>query len=359
MAKPPAEPKQMPGARGRRPVAELFAAAGPLVGLLFIVLIFFLYDLADDFVASDGLRKFLLVFDASNMKLVAVQSTIVGVAALGMTIVIVSGGIDLSTGSSIALGTVVIALGMTGIPWAGGNEPIVIGTFAALVAGVVTCSIAGAVNGIVITGFRIVPFIVTLGMMSVARGLAKLFAAENKIPCDETWVSRALWVDRSPGAHIWELPWGVWLLIALAAATWALLRFTVFGRHIFAIGSNERTAILCGVKVSRSKVAIYSLAGFFTGIAAVLEFSTLNSGDPTTSVGKELDVIAAVVIGGGSLAGGKGSIPGTLAGAFIIGLLRNACVLYDLPNTVQEIAIGVIIVSAAAMDRIHSRRVGA
>ncbi|HLU49764.1 MAG TPA: hypothetical protein VK116_16810, partial [Planctomycetota bacterium] len=183
-------------ARLRRSPAELLQAAGPLLGLLFIILVFFLYDVVPD----GSVEKFVTVFNVSNLKIVATQATVIAVAALGMTIIIVSGGIDLSPGSAIALGTVAIALGMRGFVPPGAEEPIVLGVTGSLALGVVTCVLVGFVNGAVITGFRIVPFIVTLGMMSVARGTAKLLADERKIPCDETWVSRLLWVDRSPTA---------------------------------------------------------------------------------------------------------------------------------------------------------------
>jgi ribose/xylose/arabinose/galactoside ABC-type transport system permease subunit len=333
-------------------IRRVLTSGGPFLGFAFIALIFFLYDLA----GPKPLERFEQVFEIGNLKLVAAQATIVAVGALGMTIVIIAGGIDLSPGSSIALGTVVVALVFRGSLGDDAAGDTAWSTSIAALAGIATCAAIGFFNGWVITAFRIVPFIVTLGVMSIARGLAKLLAGEKKVPCPESWLSGLLWVDRSPDASVWALPPGVWTLVALAIVIAVVLRETVFGRHVFAIGSNESTAVLCGVPVRRRKVEIYALSGVFVGIAAVLEFATLNSGDPSTAVGKELDIIAAVVIGGGSLNGGKGSVLGTVVGAFIIRFLRNGCVIYAIPNTVQEIVIGAIIVTAAALDGLQTRR---
>ena len=199
--------------------------------------------------------------------------------------------------------------------------------------------------------FKIVPFIATLGMMSIARGLAKLFSGEQKISAPETWLNELLY-----GEGLGLFTRGVIILVVLAIILWAVLKFTVFGRYVFAIGSNETAARLCGLRVEGQKVLVYMLAGLFFGAAAVMEFSTLGNGDPSTAIGKELDIIAAVVIGGGSLSGGKGSVVGSLVGAYIISLLRNGCVLYDIPNPVQEIVTGVIIIAAVAIDQLLLRR---
>ena len=151
------------------------------------------------------------------------------------------------------------------------------------------------------------------------------------------------------------VPPGVWLTILLAVAVAALLQFTVFGRHVLAIGSNEPTARLCGVAVDRVKVAVYALASALAAVAGVLQFAYLTVGDPTTALGMELDVIAAVVIGGASLTGGRGSVAGTLIGALIMTAVANGCTKLELPNWVQEIVTGVIIVAAVAIDRLRRR----
>jgi ribose transport system permease protein len=145
-------------------------------------------------------------------------------------------------------------------------------------------------------------------------------------------------------------------MILFAVAMAVLLRYTVFGRHVFAIGSNEATARLCGVRTARTKIVFYTAAGLFCGLAGVMEFSRLTVGDPTVAVGLELDIIAAVVIGGGSLSGGEGSILGSMIGVFIMAFLRNGCTMMGWPNYIQEIIIGAIIVAAVALDQIRHRR---
>jgi ribose transport system permease protein len=286
---------------------------------------------------------------ARNLETIARQTTIVGMAALGMTLVIISGGIDLSVGSVVALSTVVIA-------WLlqhGGAGPVT-----AAVGGVAAAAFFGLISGLLITRLRVVPFIVTLGMMLVVRGTAKGIGQNQKIDVDPAllkWLDELLAsVGREQG---WMLvPPGVWLLIILAVTMAALLRYTRLGRHTFAIGSNEQTARLCGVAVERVKVLVFTLGGAFAGLAGLMQFSRLTVGDPTVAVGLELDVIAAVVIGGGSLGGGEGSILGALVGALIMTVIASGCTQMGLPNWVQEIITGAIIISAVALDRLRHRR---
>ena len=284
-----------------------------------------------------------------NMEMIARQTTIVGVAALGMTMVIISGGIDLSVGSIVALSTVVIAwlLRYTGA------SPLM-----AAVGGVAASAFFGLVSGLLITRLRVVPFIVTLGMMLVVRGAAKGIGREQKIDVDP---ERLAWLEELlatvPQERSWMLlPPGVWIMIFLAIAMAALLRYTRLGRHTFAIGSNEQTARLCGVAVERVKVLVFTLCGAFAGLAGLMQFSRLTVGDPTVAVGLELNVIAAVVIGGGSLSGGEGSILGTLVGALIMTVIASGCTQRGYPNWVQEIITGGIIVIAVALDRLRHRR---
>ena len=286
---------------------------------------------------------------ARNMEMIARQTTIVGVAALGMTMVIISGGIDLSVGSIVALSTVVIAwlLRYTGV------SPLT-----AAVGGVAAAAFFGLVSGMLITRLRVVPFIVTLGMMLVVRGAAKGIGREQKIDVDP---ERLQWLEELlaslPKERSWMLlPPGVWVLIILAVGMAALLRYTRLGRHTFAIGSNEQTARLCGVAVERVKVLVYTMCGAFAGLAGLMQFSRLTVGDPTVAVGLELNVIAAVVIGGGSLGGGEGSILGTLVGALIMTVIASGCTQRGYPNWVQEIITGAIIVLAVALDRLRHRR---
>ena len=282
-------------------------------------------------------------FSGANLELMARQTAIVGVAALGMTMVVVSGGIDLSVGSVIALSTVVTALMLRD-----GNLPLL------AAAGAVSAgAVCGLMNGVLITALRVVPFIVTLGTMLLVRGAAKGLANESRLEAPITWLNTLLRSVRGGSGLL--VPWGIWLAAVLAIVVAMTLQYTRFGRHLFAIGSNERTARLCGVRVERRKVAVYTIAGGLAGLAGVLEFSRLSVGDPTVAVGAELSVIAAVIIGGGSLAGGKGTILGTLAGAAIMTVIQIGSSQYGLPNWVQEIVTGTIIVFAVALDHFRSK----
>jgi ribose transport system permease protein len=195
-------------------------------------------------------------------------------------------------------------------------------------------------------------------MLLVVRGAAKGLAHEQKIDVDPDalhWLEELLAV--LPAEKRWlVVPVGVWLTIGLAVGVAALLRYTRLGRHTFAIGSNELTARLCGVAVERVKVTIYVIGGAFAGLAGLLQFSRLTVGDPTVATGLELDVIAAVVIGGGSLSGGEGSVLGSIVGALIMAVIRSGCSQMGLPNWVQEIVTGGIIVAAVALDRWRHRR---
>jgi ribose transport system permease protein len=282
-------------------------------------------------------------FSASNLDLIARQTAIVGIAAVGMTIVIVSAGIDLSVGSMIALATVTIALMLRS-----GYSPA-----SAAIAAVAVGALCGLVNGLLIIALRMAPFIVTLGTMLVVRGAAKGLANDQRVEAPMSWLNQLL---RTPGRDsVIIMPWGIWLLATLAVFVAFVLRYTRFGRHVFAIGSNERMARLCGVAVERTKVLVYLIAAAFAGLAGVMQFSKLAVGDPTVAIGLELDVIAAVIIGGGSLSGGKGTILGTLVGATIMTVIQIGCSQKGLPNWVQQIVTGAIIVFAVALDRWRSR----
>jgi ribose transport system permease protein len=191
-------------------------------------------------------------------------------------------------------------------------------------------------------------------MLGVARGVAKGISGSQTVNIPDTWVNDLLLTVPKRG---WLLvaP-GVWIAIALALIAAFMLRRTVFGRRIFALGSNEAAARACGIATDRMKIYIYSLAGLMFGLAGVMQMSRLRQGDPTVAAGLELDIIAAVVIGGGSLSGGEGSILGSLIGALIMAFLRNGCQQVGWPNYIQEIIIGALIVIAVAIDRWRSSR---
>jgi ribose/xylose/arabinose/galactoside ABC-type transport system permease subunit len=277
-------------------------------------------------------------FGAANLELMARQTAIVCVAALGMTMIIVSGGIDLSVGSIVALSTVVTALLLRHT-----------GPLAAALGAVAAGALCGALNGLLITQLRVVPFIVTLGTMLLVRGAAKGLAEERRIEAPITWLNDLLRTVQD--GRGWLLPSGIWMTIALAIVVSFTLQYTRFGRHLFAIGSSERTARLCGVRINRTKLAVYTLGAALAALSGVLQFSKLSVGDPTVALGLELDVIAAVIIGGGSLLGGRGSVVGTIAGAAIMAIIQIGCSQQGLPNWVQQIVTGAIIVFAVGLDR--------
>jgi ribose transport system permease protein len=310
---------------------ELLTRLGPLIGLAFVFALF----------AALRPRTFLTT---GNLELMLLQTAVVGIAALGMTLIIISGGIDLSVGSNLALCTVVIALLL-----GRGFSPAL-----AALGGVATGTACGFLIGTLVTRAALTPFIVTLGTLGVFRGLAKGLANEQMVWAPETWLNGLL-TTLGPGQRWMLVPPGVWLMLLLSVIVAAVLRYTRFGRHTFAVGSNEPTARLCGVSVERTKLLVYALAGLLAGVAGVLQFSFLTVGDPTTAAGYELSVIAAVVIGGASLSGGQGTILGALIGALIMTVVSNGCTKLDLANWVQEIVTGGIIVLAVALDRLRNR----
>jgi ribose transport system permease protein len=304
--------------------------AGPLIGLLFVALIFG---------ALIGPR----FFNGANLELIARQTAIVCTAALGMTMVIIAGGIDLSVGSVVALTTVAIAVLLRSDTAPG----------AAALTGIAAGALCGLANGLLITGLRVIPFIVTLGMMILLRGAAKGMADERRIEAPHTWLNDLLRTLDPDSAMV--VPAGIWIVAALAVIDALTLNYTRFGRHLFAIGSNERTARLSGIAVERTKIAVYTVTGALVGVAGLLQFSRLSVGDPTIAIGLELNVIAAVIIGGGSLAGGRGSVTGTILGACTMAVIQIGCSQHGLPNWLQEIVTGAIIVLAVALDRWRSR----
>jgi ribose transport system permease protein len=307
------------------------ARIGPALALALVVVVFALL--------ADAPSRYLSSF---NLRIVLSQTVIVAIGAIGMTMIIVSGGIDLSVGATIALTGVVAALAI------GAGWPAAAAVAAAVLAG----GLVGLGNGVLITGLRVVPFIATLGMLGIARGVAKWLAHEQTVNVPPTWVNELL--VTFPRQDWMVLPPGVWITVALAFLVATVLRHTIFGRRLFALGSNELAARACGIATDRLKLLIYGLAGLLFGLAGVMQLSRLRQGDPTVAIGTELDVIAAVVIGGGSLHGGEGSVFGSVVGALIMAFLRNGCQQMGWPNYIQEIIIGAIIVLAVALDRLRA-----
>lgn len=313
----------------RKSIRSKLDLLGPFLGLFLVLLIFML-------IAPSAF------ISGYNLKTIITQTVIVGIGALGMTFVIISGGIDLSVGSIISLVTIVTAHALNF--FSGGFS-----IFGAVLIAVLVGALIGLFNGWIIASWRIVPFIVTLGSMQIARGLAKWLAHEQTVLAPETALNRLMNVDPEPAWMIFAP--GIWIMILLTVVVYLVLRYTVFGRYVFALGSNEQAARLCGVNIQSNRIWIYMLCGAFTGVAGVMQFANLTVGDPTAAVGLELDIIAAVVIGGGSLNGGEGSAMGSIIGALMMAILRNGCNLVGIPTYVQNILIGVIIIGAVAVDR--------
>jgi ribose/xylose/arabinose/galactoside ABC-type transport system permease subunit len=330
---------------------------GPFLGLVLITALFA--------ILTRDAGSFLTIY---NWRLIAVQTVIVGTAALGMTVIMIAGGIDLSVGSAVALVTVGIAMAIRGFPV---NLPlpfewgsihlfdVKVALPVALFGGVMLGGLCGLFNGALITRLGVVPFIITLGSLKIFRGLAKWLSESTAVyvPAESKpwWFGRLLATEPQPR---WLLvaP-GVWILLGLSVLLALALRYSLLGRYIYAIGSNEATARVCGINVPMVKNAVYTLAGLATGLAGVMQFVYIDGmGDPVTADGLELQVIAAVVIGGGSLNGGEGTVLGTLIGCLIMSVLNNGCVHAAIPNASQDIIIGAIIVAAVTLDRFRRRR---
>lgn len=340
--KPPSIPLEY--ASGERGLhwSDALTKLGPLIGMVFVYVLFTV--LISVFAPAS---RFATV---GNAELMLRQTAVVGIAAIGMTLIIISGGIDLSVGSNIALTTVVIALLL---------RTYQCSLAVASLGGIAAGGVCGLVTGLLVTQLRLSPFIATLGMWGAVRGFAKVLAGSTRIDLSDrisdTWFGNLLY--SLTDSQKWKLfPGGVWLMFLLAAMIALMLRYTRLGRHIFAIGSNEQTARLCGVSVNRTKILIYLLGAVFAGVAGVLETSYVRAGDPTTRDGAELDIIAAVVIGGASLSGGQGSVVGSLIGALIMTIVANGCVKLGWGTPVRQIATGGIIVLAVALDQLRQRR---
>ena len=280
---------------------------------------------------------------AINLSSVARQTAVINIMALGMTLVIITGGIDLSVGSILAVaglfGTMVIKHGLP--------IPLAIGV------GIATGFACGLLNGLMITGLRIAPFIVTLGTLGAYRGLA--LVVSQGLPVHEIPQSFSFLGD----GNFLGFPCSLWLLALCAILMHFLLENTKLGRYSFAVGSNGSAAYYAGVPIGFVLTAVYAIAGLLSGLAGMVEASRLMTGQPTAGQGYELQAIAAVVIGGGSLQGGEGSVIGTLIGAFIMGLLSNGSDLLGINPYWQQVTIGVVIIAAVGFDELRKRKFAA
>ncbi|MEO5712610.1 MAG: ABC transporter permease [Luteolibacter sp.] len=305
---------------------SILSLLGPFIALLVVYAIFGAMNSA--------------MFTEDVLLNVLTQTVIVGTAAIGMTLIIIAGGIDLSAGSVIALCGVTAATLVT----KQFSAPVV---FLATIGFGALC---GLVNGGLTVGLRLLPFIITLGTMQIFRGTAKVVTNGTPVNLPFDVTSYKIWMG---GAGI---PAGVWLMIALVIFFTLVLRYTRFGRHVFAVGSNEQTATLCGVNVGLTKLLVYMIGGSLAGLSAVMNMAKSSQGDPTTAVGLELDIIAAVVIGGASLSGGQGTVLGALIGALLMTTIRTGCVLKGIPTPWTEVITGAIIVIAVIIDRLRHRK---
>jgi ribose transport system permease protein len=319
--------KASPAARRRSLASLLSGAQGPLIGLVLLCVVFALTT-----------NVFLTLRNALN---VVDQVTTLGILALGMTGVIIIGGIDLSVGSILALS--IMVLGWLpqdyGVPF-----PL------ALLLCILTGGLCGFVNGLLVTRARLPAFIATLTMMSVARGLANITTDGQQVVGYPDWFT-ALATER----HLGILSATVGLFVALSLGAWVFLRYRATGRSLYAIGGSAEVARLAGIPVRKLTVAVYAASGLLAGVAAAVMAARLDSSQPSAGLGYELDAIAAVVIGGASLSGGIGSIAGTVVGVFIIGVLHNGLNLVGISPFIQQVVIGVVIAVAVTFDTLRRK----
>ena len=277
---------------------------------------------------------------STNLASVVRQTAVINIMSLGMTVIIIAGGIDLSVGAILAIGGVLGTMALS----RGASIP------AGVAIGVATGLFWGTVNGVLTTRLRIAPFIVTLGTLGIIRGLTLIIT--NGLPIHQIPRSFSFLGEGT----VLGVPFVLWILVACAAVTHVILEHTRLGRYAFAIGSNPAAAVYAGIPVALYTTAVYSYAGMLTGLAGMIEASRLMTGQPTAGNGYELQAIAAVIIGGGSFYGGEGSVVGTLIGAFIMGLLSNGSDLLGVSPYLQQAIIGGVIILAVAVDELRKRR---
>lgn len=313
-------------------------AAQKLLAFAGLIVLFIVFSLAS---------PYFLTFD--NIVGILLATAVNGVLALGITFVIVTGGIDLSIGTVMTLAAV-----MTGVAVTNMGMPVWVG----VIVGILTGALAGLVNGTLIARLKLAPFIATLGTMMAARGLSLVIAESKPIYFNDTPVFRQIMMGSVVGTFIpgFQIPNAVLLLFGAAFVAAFILGKTILGRYTIAIGSNEEATRLSGVNVAAWKTSVYTLCGLFAGFAGVMISSRLNSAQPALGAGYELEAIAAVVIGGTSMSGGEGTILGTIIGAFIISTLTNGLRILGVPQEWQMVVTGAILVLAVYLDSLRRRR---
>ncbi|NDL59615.1 ABC transporter permease [Phytoactinopolyspora mesophila] len=283
----------------------------------------------------------------SNVTGILVSTAVIGILALGTTYVIITGGIELSLGTGMTLAAVMTGVFLVNLGW-----PLYLG----VLGGVLTGALIGLVNGFNIAFLKIPPFIATLAMMMIAQGLALVIS--GTAPIYFTDVSGFTGISQGSAIPGVDIPNAVLILFSATIVAALILGKSILGRFTFAIGSNEEAAVLSGINVRKWKIIIYTLSGAFMGIAGVVLAARLNSAQPAIGVGYELQAIAAVVIGGTSLQGGKGSIVGTLIGALIVGTVTNGLRIMSIPQEWQTVIIGLVILLAVYTDILRRGKQG-
>lgn len=307
-------------------VKALFKKSGALIGL--VVLFAIIACLNSSFIEPGNLKNLLR------------QVSINALISFGMTFVILTGGIDLSVGSILALSSALMGSFIVG-----GMDPIL-----AIVVACLIGTVLGAVNGVIVTMGRVAPFIATLATMTVFRGLTLVYTNGNPI---SGLTENQAFLDFGQG-YFFGIPVPAVVMLIMFAILYFILTKTPLGRKIYAVGGNEKVSFIAGIKIERVKIFCYSVTGMLCGLAGAILTSRLNSAQPTAGTGYELDAIAAVVLGGTSLSGGKGRIVGTLIGALIIGTLNNGLNILNVSSFYQQVVKGIVILLAVLADRNHN-----
>jgi len=314
----------------RRHTAERIAQLGPLIALLLISAYFAVAT--DQFLSGD------------NFSLIFQQVMVIGTLAIGQTLIILTAGIDLSCGTVRAFGSIV----MTKMAVDNNVPPAL-----AVLLGILTCAAFGFINGGLVTALRLPPFIVTLGTLNIALALTHIYSNDETIsglPSTMTKLGESFEIGGT------AVTYGSLVTLALFALVWFVLTQTMWGRRVYALGDNPEATRLMGVPVRKQLLMVYVVAGVIYGIAALLLIARTNVGDPNAGQTDNLDAITAVVLGGTSLFGGRGTIIGTMIGALIIGVVRNGLVLMGVASTYQVLITGILVILAVAVDQIARKR---
>ena len=306
------------------------SALGPLIALL----------AASIFFATQS-DRFL---SGQNFSLILQQVMVVGVIAIGQTLIILTAGIDLSCGMAMALGSVVITKFAVDL----GMNP-----YLAILCGMLACVLIGYINGALVTSIKLPPFIVTLGTMNIAFAVTQLYSNAQTVtgvPESMTFFGNTFQLGQT------NITYGSVLMLGLYVLTWLFLRDTAPGRHIYAVGDNPEAARLTGIPTNKVLVGVYMMAGLFYGVASLLSVARMGVGDPQGGQTDNLDSITAVVLGGTSLFGGRGSILGTLVGVLIVGVFRNGLTLMGVSSVYQILVTGILVILAVATDQLTHKK---